>query len=159
MEPQTLPRIEGDCLVVQYGQALPEICAITGEKDGLARTRENLSSGGALLLLLLGPLGFALGRKSAHLEYSISVVVQQRIQKARAVAGIFFAVGLLALVALFIWPSLELFAGFVMAFAASLIARYGYGRSLNIANIWQGEIFIRALPQSIVDGVLKQKLT
>lgn len=159
MESSSSPRIEGDYLVVPYGYSLPAICIKTGAEDGLVQVREKLSCGGALLFLLLGPLGVILGRKSAVLEYSISAVIHRRIQRMRAIAVIAFAAGLLAFVALLVWPSLLLFAGFVMAFTTSLVARYGFGRSVDVANIWQGEIFLSGLPKSIVDEVLGKKLT
>ncbi len=146
MEQKNLPRIDGDCLVVPYNHELPRFCVLTGKAENLEQVTERVSSGGCLMLMLLGPIGLLLGWKSARITYYMDRELMKKTGNWRTISLITLLVGLALIAGAYYWQSyLPFISGLVLAMIAVILSRM-LGRRIKIANVWEGEVFIRDLP-------------
>ncbi len=156
-KPAQLPRIDGDCLVVPYNFEFPRISVITGADQDLEEVTERVSSGGCLMLILLGPLGLIFGWKSARITYYLEsdLVKHTRIWRIACPCIAVSGLGLTAWSATMqsLYPLLTGLA----AVTAALVFRTWLGRRVKISNVWDGEVFIRDLPEAVVNEVVDPK--
>jgi hypothetical protein len=127
---------------------------ITGSEDDLEQIVECVSSGGCLMLLLLGPLGLLLGTKSATLTYSLEADFRWRRDCWRLGALTILLLGFILLGLAYVLQMLGFGVAGVVMVMLGLAMRRMFGGGIKIANVWDGEIFIRGLPAALVDEVL-----